>query len=331
MQGHGIRAIRRTALLLWASWVLWAVSATAAAAQSNWPPSLTIATASPGGTYHVYGAALAKLLGRTLNLPVVERTTEGPSENIRLIEAGEAQIGFVTMGAALQGWNGTGEWTNGKEFRAIRAIFPMYDTPFHFIVRTHSPIRSLPDMAGKRIGVGPEGGTAGTYIPRGLSALNIEGSLVHGTWEELAAALADGRIDVIAAAVGAPFPAIAALEKKKQVRFVPVSRDEVVALRLAIPELTQSTIPAGTYPSLRTGYNTVGLYNFAVVHKDLPGDLVYRIVEAVYAYHDELVAAHPAAAATVPRNFVYNNFLPYHGGAGRYYADRMVPGVVHGD
>jgi TRAP transporter TAXI family solute receptor len=336
MKAQALRARTLAAAVAWAAWMwaaaaLFSTSAPAEEGRSTWPPSLKLATASPGGTYHAYGAGLAKMLSRVLDLPVAERTTEGPSENIQLIEAGEAQIGFVTMGAALQGWNGTGEWTNGKEYRAIRAIFPMYDTPFHFIVRTDSPVRSLNDTAGKRIGVGPEGGTGATYIPRCLAALKIEGSFVHGTWEDLAAQLEDGRIDVIAAAAGAPFPAVAELEKKKRIRFVPVSREQIVAMRLAIPELTPSLIPAGTYPSLRKGYETVGLYNFAVVHKDLPNDLVYQIVEAVYAHQDELIAAHPAAAATVPRNFVHNNFLPYHGGAGRYYAGRMVPGIVRGD
>jgi uncharacterized protein len=303
----------------------------ARAAEPDWPASLTLATASPGGTYHAYGSGLAKMLTRVLGLLVVERTTQGPSENIQLIEAGEAQMGFVTMGAALQGWNGTGDWTNGKTHRAMRAIFPMYDTPFHFIVSSESSVRSVADISGKRVGVGPEAGTAGIYIPKFLATLKIEASLIHGAWEDLASQLQRGEIDVIAAAVGAPFPAIAALEREKKAQFVPLSPDDIVALRLAMPELTPSTIPAGTYPSLLRRYDTVGLYNFAVVHEDLPSGLVYQIVDAVFANHNELVANHPAAAATVPANFVHNTFLPYHSGATRYYGDRMVSGIVRGD
>ena len=322
---------RVSALLLIVVALCSALSTQAAAAEPNWPASLTLVTASPGGTYHAYGSGLAKMLTRVLGLPVIERTTQGPSENIQLIEAGEAQMGFVTMGAALQGWNGTGDWTNGKTYRAMRAIFPMYDTPFHFIASSESNIRSLAEMNGKRIGVGPQGGTAGTYIPKFLATLKIEASLVHGAWEDLASQLQRGEVDVIAAAVGAPFPAIAALEREKKAQFVPLSPDDIAALRLAMPELTPSTIPAGTFPSLLRRYDTVGLYNFAIVHKDLPSGLVYQIVDAVFANHDELVANHPAAAATVPANFVHNTFLPYHSGATRYYGDRMVSGIVRGD
>jgi hypothetical protein len=68
---------------------------------------------------------LAKLLSRVLDLPVVEQTTEWPRENIQLIEAGDVQLGFVTMGVALQAWNGTGDWTNGREYRETTPSCPI--------------------------------------------------------------------------------------------------------------------------------------------------------------------------------------------------------------
>src|SRR5512136_1386579 len=135
----GILAIAMAALAASATPVL--------PADPNWPATLTVATASPGGTYHVYGAGLAKILTRALGLPVAERTTEGPNQNIQMIEAGVAQLGFVTTGAALHAWNGTAEWTRGKEYRSMRALFPMYDTPFHFVASKDSGIGSIADMA----------------------------------------------------------------------------------------------------------------------------------------------------------------------------------------
>ncbi|MBI1207377.1 MAG: TAXI family TRAP transporter solute-binding subunit [Azospirillum sp.] len=301
------------------------------AAQPNWPATLTLATASAGGTYYAYGAGLARMLTRELNVPVALRTTEGPQENIRLIESGEAQIGFVTMGVALQAWNGTGDWTGGHQFRALRATFPMYDTPFEFVVRSDSGFTSLADLAGKRLGVGPHGGTAGTYLPKFLEVLGIPATLVNGSWAELAAGFEAKTIDLLAPAGGVPFPAVAGLDAKKLVEPLPLTAAQVLALRLAMPELGASVIPAGSYPSLNRSYPTVGLYNFAVVSQDLPSDLVYEMVEAVFDHHDELVQAHPAAAATIPANFVRNGFLPYHPGAMRWYGNAVAPGVMLAD
>jgi uncharacterized protein len=63
-----------------AHWLRLAIVAAAAAlfcstplrsGQPNLPDQLLIGTASPGGTYYVYGEGLAKILTRALDLPVV--------------------------------------------------------------------------------------------------------------------------------------------------------------------------------------------------------------------------------------------------------------------
>lgn len=306
-------------------------TAPAPAAEPNWPATLVIGTASPGGTYQVYGQGLARILTRELRLPVAARSTGGPAENIQLLEAGEIQIAFVTMGVALQAWNGTEPWTQGQQYRAMRAMFPMYDTPFHFIARSDAEITELREIGGREIGVGPEGGTAAAYVPRLLTTLGLVTSPVHGSWEALAGRLEAQELDVMAVAAGVPFPAVAGLEARGQIRHLPLTAEQIVALRLAMPELTPSRIPPGAYPSLHESYGTVGLYNFAVAHRDLPDDLVYRLVKTTFDRHDELVEIHPAAAATIPANFIHNTFLPYHDGATRYYGNTAASGVLFAD
>src|ERR1043166_6297235 len=157
-----------------------ASSAPGRAAEPNWPDQLTIGTASPGGTYYVYGEGLAKILTRAVDLPVARQPTEGPVQHLLLMEAGEAKLGFVTIGIALQAWNASGIWAPRKPARAMRAIFPMYDTPFHVMVLQDSGIRFFADMAGKRVGAGPRGGTTATYAPGVFKALNGRAHFVSG-------------------------------------------------------------------------------------------------------------------------------------------------------
>ena len=299
--------------------------------EANWAQSITIYTAAPGGTYHAYGAELAKVLTRELGISFTERTTEGPAQNVQFVESGAAQIGFVTMGTALQGWNGAESWTNGRQFRSLRVLFPMYDTPFTFAVLKGSSIASLSDMKGKRIGVGPNGGTAGFYVPKFLKTLGIEAQTTSGSYAELSSQLENGTIDVLAAAAGSPYPALAALDARQLVRFVDLSKKQIVALRLEMPELTPSTIAAGAYSSLMKDYATVGLFNFAVARSDMPAGLAYDIVDAVFRNREELIRAHPAASETVPGNFSRNTFMPYHPGANRYFSRVMTKETVQGD
>ena len=299
--------------------------------EAHWPESLTIGTGSAGGTYYVYGEGLARLLTHQLDLPVVMRPTEGPSQNILLLETGEIQIGFVTQGVALQAWNSGGVATGGRPVRAMRAMFPMYDTPFQFVALQNTGVQSLTDLGGRRVGLGPEGGTGAIYAPRLFRTWAIDAQLVHGDWNDLAAQLIEGKIDALAVAAGVPFPAMADIERSTKIQYIPVAQSQILAARLEIPELGPSLVAAGSYPSLREHYPTVGLFNFAVVRSDLPDDLVYAIVEAVFANHNRLIEIHPAAVETVPTNFIRNSFMPFHNGAARWYHNNAVTGIVSGD
>ncbi|HEX9461934.1 MAG TPA: TAXI family TRAP transporter solute-binding subunit [Alphaproteobacteria bacterium] len=304
----------------------WSLPAAAQGANTNftsppdWPHSLIVSTASPGGTYYVYGEALAKALSAELGLMVSSQPTQGADQNIILLEQGQAGIGFVTMGVALQAWTGNGAWTRGQKFRAMRAIFPMYDTPFHIVVLKGGP-QSLDDMMGKRVGVGPRGGTGGTYLPDVFKALNVQVTIANGAYADQGTQLRERILDVLTGAAGAPFPMIAEIEKQAPIDFVNLTPAQIETLHKAMPELSASIVPARTYTSLKGDYHTVGLYNFAVVNKALPEDLVYAIVKATFTNHDRLVAAHPAAAETVPANVSRNSFLPFHRGAVRYYRE----------
>ena len=304
--------------------------AAATAQAPHWPQTITLGTGSAGGTDNVYGAGLARILTRELNLQVLTRPSEGPAENIDLLEKGEVDLAFVTLGPAMQAWNGTGPWA-GRPARSLRALFPMYDTPFQFMAFEASGIRAVADFAGKRVGVGPRGGTTAAYAPDILKALKIEATLAHGDWADLARQLAAKELDALIVGAGVPFPSFADLERQGQARYLPLTPQQVVDLRLAMPELGRSIVPAGTYPSLRREYATVGLFNFAVARQTLPDDLAYAILEAVFAAHDELIDVHSAAASTIPRNFTRNTFLPFHGGASRWYHNKSALGVERGD
>lgn len=171
----------------------------------------------------------------------------------------------------------------------MRAIFPMYDTPFQFLVLENSGTQSVAEMVGKRVGVGPRGGTSAAYFPEFFRKLNVSVNFVFGEWAELAAQVHRRELDVLAVGAGVPVPSFLELEARDKVRYIAFSQGQLAELRLAMPELTPSRIPAGMYPSLLRNYETVGLYNFAVAHADLPDDFVYQVVRAVFENQDEMI------------------------------------------
>jgi uncharacterized protein len=293
-----------------------------AQARPGWPRALTLGTASAGGTFAVYGQVWATLVGERIGLTISTQQTQGPNQNIILLENGDIELGMTTMGVALQAWEGKGDWTKGQQYRSIRALFPMYDTAFHFVALKNSGIASVAQLAGKRVGVGPRAGTPGTYFPLMFEELGLDVTVANGQAADMASQLADGLIDCFAFAAGLPFPAYAELEATNEVAFFSFTPEEIERLKAALPELSDAVIPAGTYKGVVTDQPTLGVFNFAICRRDLPEDLAHAIVEAVHGSHAELVRGHAAAKETLPENVSRNGFLPFHPGAARYYREK---------
>jgi hypothetical protein len=290
--------------------------------KAGWPRALTLGTASVGGTFFVYGQVWATLVGQKIGVNISTQQTQGPNQNIILVQNRDVELGMTTMGVALQAWNGTGEWTKGQKFQDIRALFPMYDTMFHFVSLKRSGITSVAQLDGRRVNVGPRAGTPGTYFPLMFKALGLNVTVSNGQAADAASQLADGLVDCFAFAAGLPFPAYSELEATNEVTFFSFTPDQIATLKKALPELSDAVVPAGTYRTLAEDQPTLGVFNFAIIHKAMPDDLAYAIVEAVHADHAELVKGHAAAKETVPANVVKNTFLPFHPGAARYYRER---------
>jgi uncharacterized protein len=307
---NAISVLRWVAAIV--TWVL-AWTGPAWTEEANWPRSIAIGTGSPGGIYYGYGEGIARILTRALHVETTAQVTQGPAQNIVLMEKKEALLGFVTMGVALQGWNGT-DWAKGTRYRATQ-----------FAAARRLAINSLTDFAGLRVGVGPRASTGGTYVPKIFKLLGITAEFRFGAIEQMISQLATGKLDAIAVALGFPIQALAELDATEPVAFIGLTTEQSADIRKQIPELTASTIPAGAYRSLVQDCQTIGLYNFAIAHKDLSDDLVYKIVKGVFDNRDELMKSQSLAKETIPANISRNTMLPLHSGAIRYYREAGVP------
>jgi TRAP transporter TAXI family solute receptor len=310
--------MKRQLALLAAGLMLFAAAATAQ------PRNLTLGTATVGGTYFVYGGVVAKLLSDKLGILVSTQQTQGTNHNVILVSEKRVDLGMTTVAAARQAWNGTGGWTGGRKFTEIRALFPMYDTPFHFVALKKSGIRRVKDLAGRKVGVGPRGGTCGTYFPLMFKRLKVPMTVRFGQAADLANQLSDGLLDGFAFCAGLPIAAFRELENSKEVTFFTFTARDIDRIKKALPEMSDAVVPKGTYDSLSEDHKTVGVYNVFIAHKDLDGDTAYRITKAVLENNADMINGHAAAKETVIANWDKNTFLPYHAGAVRYYAERGI-------
>lgn len=308
---------------------LWTTLLSAAASAD--PTTLTLGTASGGGTYFVVGDAMARILTEKARIQVVPQQTQGPNQNMILINDKKIELGMVTMGVALQGLSGTAPWTRGRKYENVRALFPMYDTPLQCVALRKSGITSFKDLDGKTVGTGPKAGTAGTYFPLIFETLGLKVQARNGQSADMANLLKDGVIDAFCFGAGIPIPAFSDLDAGQQVAFFTWGAPELATIRGGLPEFSEARIPKGTYRQQTDDQNTVGMFNFSITNGDMSDNLAYTITKTILENNATMVRAHPAARETVAANAARNSFLPFHPGAVRYYREKGIkldPGAL---
>ncbi|PWU71089.1 C4-dicarboxylate ABC transporter substrate-binding protein [Ochrobactrum sp. POC9] len=288
--------------------------------RSDWPASLVIGTGSPGATYAIYGQGLASLISNHVGIPTSTQQTQGPYQNVTLVQHGKIDIALTTMGPAYEAWSGESDLAPGLEHDQIRAIAPMYISPFQMAALASSGLDELSDLQGRRVGLGPAGGSGG-YWTKWFEALDISIEASYGPFGDQMGQLADRRLDAVGAAPGIPAAAYTELETMEPAHFFAFPDEAIAQLTAEYPFLQPTEIPAGTYPSLKEPLQTIGMWNFMLTNADLSDSLIYEITKAIYEHHDELVASHGSARESLAENMVQNRFLPVHPGAARYYAE----------
>lgn len=312
---------RWSTLLLGCLLVGLSITASMAQDRDDWPEMLRIGTASLGGTYAVYGQGFGRRITEELDLMASPQGTGGPYHNMTLVHTGEIELGLVTLGPAAELWDGDGVVAPGEPMRDVRALFPMYQTPFQVVTLAGSGIDGIADLDGKRVGVGPMGGTCAGYWPRFLETLDIDAQYNYAGANELSQYLVMGLIDAFAFCAGLPISAFQWLAERHDVTLFAFTEEEQGKLVEAFP-VAAFEIPAGIYNGQDQSQHSVAFWNFAIAHKELPESLVYALMQLALDDHDAMLEIHPAARETRAEHLEHNSFLWFHPGAVRYYQEQ---------
>lgn len=114
---------------------------------------VTLGTATSGGAFPVYGAAVAQTINETdATLQIEPCNTKGSAENIPMLDAGQLDIALVQGEAAVEALYGM-----GRAPANLRIISAMYRTAGMFVVRADSAYRRIRDLLGKPVVFGTSG------------------------------------------------------------------------------------------------------------------------------------------------------------------------------
>jgi len=284
---------------------------------------ITIGTGSMGGSYYPVGACMAKIINENVEgVNASVQSTGGTVANLQLMKSGEAQMATVDLNAHDAYW-GTGKY---KEERMpwIRALTPLYPECIHLMVAKDSEIKSVYDFKGKRISVGAVASGTEVSSKQLLAALGITFDDIKPRRlgiSETTQAFKDRQIDAAIMAGSLGMSGVIEAFSLGLVRLIPMPDEVLAKLQAKYPYWVPLVVPAGYYLGQTEEVKQYGDWNFTIIHEDVPEDIVYNIVKALFENREELILTKEKMSNMKLEN-ISNMSIPLHPGAKRYYIEK---------
>ena len=285
---------------------------------------LSFGTAPPGGAFFVVGGALAEVLNAdaSANWNVTPEATSGSQENIRRLATGE--LDFAVSNAAITYFavRGTEGWDRAYPVRSVMTLAPNVTI---FVTTASSGIRTMADLKGKRIVVGPAGAGFEYFVRPLIAAHGLtyeDFTPLNATQSAAVDMLADGSAGAVLIGGAVPTASITQASASMDVHFVPFDDAAVERLAKEYIFFSRATIPANTYRNQEADFHGLDAGSMHLITAaDQDEDLVYRVTKALYENREQVVQRHAAGNAINAKNVVRDTGTEFHPGAIRYYRE----------
>ena len=210
----------------------------------NPPKRITLATGPEQSAYAEFGKVYAQAL-KAHGIEVTLHSSEGASDNLRLLRQGQVDLAFVQGGSSESPSDGETPLVSlGSLF--VEPIWLFYRSQSAHKTAPGRRLNALPALSGLRLNVG----TAGSGVPNLMRALfevnHMEsGSLKLSRLDQTAATVAflDGELDALVFASAPESPMVQMLLQTPGVSLLDFAQNEAYSRRLAF--LTPVTLPRG--------------------------------------------------------------------------------------
>ena len=279
---------------------------------------LHLGAATLGGAYFPIGQGIANLVTQHADqLTMVPIVTRGALENPRLVSVGDVEVGMTNADLAYFGYQGRAPYDSELSILAAGVLHP---SMLHLVIRADSDLNSMSDLRGKRVALGPAGGTTVAYARLLLDAYDMSfDDIVPSflSYSDGFSQLGDGNVDAAFALAGIPAAAVLQIRATQEIRFITIEPQVFASIIEANPYYYTVTVPASVYDTAAES-TVLAVDNVLVVHAEESADVVFSIVNAIYGHLDELRRTNAIAQQINPEQSA-GLPIPLHPGAARYF------------
>ncbi len=290
--------------------------------------NISFGGSSPGGMmYYLVGAA-GNVITRDLpQYNITQVTTGGSTENCKRLLKGELDMGIVYGPHVYMALHQQGPFEGFPKGTMLRGVAKAYEGASYVVTLPDSDIKSMNDLVGKTVALGPPGsGTVfnSSNVLRALGLLDkVKPRMM--SFADAGRAVENKQIDAFFQS-SAPAGAVVKLAETKGAYVVPFTDEEMAKIVKEYPFYYSETMKEGVYkgvPATQMPYLTV----YWVAHERVPEQAIYDITKHVMKpeVKKELGEAHKGWQQLAPDTKRYLNLgSPIHPGAERYYKEAGV-------
>ena len=283
--------------------------------------SLNFTTGGDQGTYYAFGGVMAQKTGELTDTKITAITSGGSQANIYALQDGDAQLGFVQSDVMAYAYNGSRLFEEDGAITDFSTVAALYMEQVQ-IVTLDPEIKSVADLAGKRVSIGAAG--SGVYF----NAIDVLGAYdltedditpTYQSFGDSTEALKDGQIDAAFVVAGAPTTAVTSLAADKDVYLVSLDDEHIEKLTAASPYYTRNVIPAAAYGTAEDVV-TVAVGAVVIARDDVANIDIVNFLTSVF--ENEL--AHNKSKELDLDFATSVTDVPYHPGAAEYFATKGI-------
>jgi hypothetical protein len=256
--------------------------------------TVRIGTAERDSTFLGQGLALRTVLERDPGLaPIaVLETAHASTGNANRLDAGEIDFGFMASNWVGRAKNGEAPFERSID---LRMVAPMNAGPLFFVTRAEAPIRSVADLRGWRVVVGPRMSGMTQHAHSIFGALGFTLDDVTPVYLDFAAgaeALAAGLVD---AQLQCPIPnkVMTALSERIAVGVLPYADGQLEKVLAAVPFYRRTIMRKGALRGLDADVEQVAVVNVLVTHARVPEAVVRAVAAEILGATEELGRLNP--------------------------------------
>ncbi len=286
---------------------------------------INFVTAGTASTFYPISATVCQLWNDNIEgMRAVATPSGGGIDNLNQAYDGEAQIGIANANLVYQAQEGIASF-EGYANDKLRIFAGLYINPNQVVVTKASGIEGLEDLIGKKISIGAAGSTTVDEAAVHLGSIGKTLDDIKAEYMDTSAAadaISNKLLDGVWIMAGTPNSAVTQIMTTTDSKIMPITAEQVEALKAEYPWYAACEIPAGTYAGQDEAVPTSGVKLTLFVTADVDEETVYQMTKVFWENWDTLTETHAALRKADPKQACNDVAgVAIHEGAARYYRE----------